>query len=308
MSQEIDISNPRVPFQMSSEREPLPPPAPGKRLIVHCVVNVEYWPFDQPTPRKVLSIPHGMDPVPDIPNWCWAEYGLRCGMPRLIDLFSRLGLPVSVNVNSLVLEKYPTIAEAMRNAGWEFVGHGVLQRLLHREDDEEGVIAKSIADIGAFAGRRVRGWMGPGFAQTFDTPDFLRKHGIDYNMDWVLDEVPCWMRTKYGPMIAMPYAFELNDSLIYAVERQSSPEILQRLVDTVKTFEREIVREPRVITFGLHPHQIGVPHRVGYLAEALQRLKARDDVVFMTGSEIADWFAAVRPAAQDPLLRESAPT
>jgi peptidoglycan/xylan/chitin deacetylase (PgdA/CDA1 family) len=288
---------------MSSERKPLMPPEEGKKLIVHCVVNVEYWPFDQPMPRKALSVPHGMEPVPDIPNYCWAEYGLRCGMPRLLDLFEKLGLRASANLNSMVIDQYPSLAKAMLNAGWEFVAHGLLQRLLHREENEEAVIEQAIREIAAFTGKKVRGWMGPGFAQTFDTPDYLRKHGIDYNMDWVLDDLPCWMRTMYGPMICMPYAFELNDSLIYAVERQSSAELLNRVRDTIETFECELRAQPRVITLGLHPHQIAVPHRIGYLEKSLRVLKERDDAVFMTGSEIADWYARVAPDGDEERSR-----
>src|SRR3546814_4985438 len=52
-------SNPRIPYQMASDRPRLPPPVPGKPLIVHVVVNVEYWPFDQPPPRKLIPGPHG---------------------------------------------------------------------------------------------------------------------------------------------------------------------------------------------------------------------------------------------------------
>lgn len=290
------MTNPRVPFQMSSERRPLSPPAPGKKLIVHIVLNVEYWPFDQPMPRKTLSTPHGMEPIPDIPNYCWAEYGLRCGMPRLLDLLGQMKLPASVNLNSTVIEQYPSVARAMLDAGLEFIGHGYTQRLLHKEDDEEGVIVKALAQVSAFTGKKVRGWMGPGFAQTFDTPDLLKKHGIDYNLDWILDDLPCWMRTKHGPMVCMPYGFELNDSLVYTVERQSSPELLQRLTDTLATFEPELERQPRVLTLGLHPHQIGVPHRMPYLAQSLRLLAARADTVFMTGSQICDWYAAADPA------------
>ena len=61
------MSNPRVPFQMATERVKLSP-LNGKPIIVHIVVNVEYWPFDQPMPRKVLSTPHGIERIPDIPN------------------------------------------------------------------------------------------------------------------------------------------------------------------------------------------------------------------------------------------------
>ncbi len=47
-----------------------------------------------------------------------------------------------------------------------------------------------------------------------------------------------------------------------------------------------------MLGFGLHPHLIGVPHRLPYLAGMLDLLQARDDVVFMTGAQIADWFTA----------------
>ena len=290
------MNNPRIAFQMTSERKPLKPPRKGKVLIAHVVVNVEYWPFDQPMPRKTLSTPHGIEPVPDVPNYSWAEYGLRCGMPRLLTLLERLKLPASTNINSAVIERYPSVAEAMRAAGWEFIGHGFTQRLLHKEENEEATIRKALDQIAAFTGKKVRGWMGPGFAQTFDTPDYLRKHGVEFNMDWILDDLPCWMQTKYGPLLSMPYGFELNDSLVYTVERQSSPELLQRLKDTLKTFDPELKKQPRVLTLGLHPHQIGVPHRMPYLAECLNMLKKRDDVIWMTGSQIADWYMSADPA------------
>lgn len=289
------MTNPRVPFQMSSERRPIKPPKKGRPLIVHVVFNVEYWPFDQPMPRKVLSTPHGMEPVPDIPNYSWAEYGLRCGMPRLLRMLADFKLPASVNLNSTVIEHYSSVAQAMLKAGWEFIGHGYTQRLLHKEQDEESTIVKALAQVAAFTGKKVRGWMGPGFAQTFHTPDIIKKHGIEYNLDWILDDLPCWMRTKHGPLLCMPYGFELNDSLVYTVERHSSPELLQRVKDTLKTFVPELKAQPRVLTLGLHPHQIGVPHRMPYLAECLKILKKRDDVIFMTGSEIADWYMAADP-------------
>jgi allantoinase len=290
------MTNPRIAFELASERKKLKPPRKGKTLIVHSVFNVEHWPFDEPMPRKVLSTPHGMEPLPDLPNWCWAEYGLRTGMPRLLKLYADMKLPASVNINSSVIEHYPAVARAMRDAGWEFIGHGVTQRLAHKEPDEEAAIKQALAQLSAFTGRKTRGWMSPGLAQTFDTPDYLRKHGVEYNLDWVLDDLPCWMKTAHGPLAALPYGFELNDSLVYAVERHSSAEYLQRVKDTLKTFGPELKSQPRVLTLALHPHLIGVPHRIVYLRECLKLLKQRDDVIFMTGSEILDWYRSVEPA------------
>jgi hypothetical protein len=104
------------------------------------------------------------------------------------------------------------------------------------------------------------------------------------------------MTTRHGPLIALPYTLELNDSVIYAVEKHESAEIYRRLIDTLASFENELAREPRVLTIALHPHLIGVPHRMVHLARMLEVLAERGDAVFMTGSGIADWFAAARPA------------
>jgi allantoinase len=285
------MSNPRVPFQMSSERAKLAP-LKGKSIIVHIVVNVEYWPFDQPMPRKVLSTPHGVDRIPDIPNYSWAEYGLRCGMPRLIKLFGKYNLSVSVNINAAVIDVYPSLAKAMRDAGWEFICHGMTQRLLHVEKDEAATIRACISKVGDFVKKKPRGWMGPGFAETFDTPDILKAADIEYVLDWTIDDIPCWMTTKHGPLICMPYGTELNDSLIYAVEQQSSAEVLQRFKDTLATFESELGENPKILTIPLHPHITGVPHRIPYLHGVIDLLRSRDDVIFVNGSEIADWYAA----------------
>ena len=91
-------SNPRVPFQISSDRARLPAPD-GKPLIVHVVVNLEYWPFDKPTPRKLQPNPHGMEKVPDVPNFSWVEYGMRMGYPRILRALADRGITASTTIS-----------------------------------------------------------------------------------------------------------------------------------------------------------------------------------------------------------------
>jgi hypothetical protein len=92
----------------------------------------------------------------------------------------------------------------------------------------------------------------------------------------------------------MPYGLDLNDSVVYAIEKHSSSEMKLRVDQTIRTFVREIEleRQPRVLTLPLHPHLSGVPHRIGFLADMLDALMARDDTVFMNGSQIAGWFTS----------------
>lgn len=291
------MSNPRIPYQLASQRPFLSPPQ-GNPLIVHVVLNVENWQLDRPMPRKIIPAPHGVEKVPDVPNFSWAEYGMRCGFPRILQMIKERKLPASVNINASVIDAYPACAEAMRAAGWEFIGHGIHQRAVQDQDDEGELITQAIRKIESFTGVRVRGWLGPGLQETFNTPDLLKAAGIDYLCDWVLDDLPCWMSTKHGPLIAMPYNLDINDSVIYAVEKHSSPEMYLRLKDTLETFDPELKKQPRVFTLPLHPHLIGVPHRIGYLARMLDLLQQRKDAIFMTGSQIADWFIAADRVAK----------
>jgi peptidoglycan/xylan/chitin deacetylase (PgdA/CDA1 family) len=290
-------SNPRAAFKMSTEHARLVPPR-GKPLIVHVVVNIEYWAYDQPTPRSIVVPPHGQSHVPDLPNFCWSEYGNRCGMPRLLKLFDDRKIPVSASINASVLEVYPTLARAVLDTGWEFVGHGVHQRGLGTEGDERALIVEAVKTLETYTGKRTRGWMSPGWSETFDTLDHLRSAGIEYVCQWVIDDVPTRLKTKHGDMISVPYGLDLNDSVIYAIEKHSTPEMKLRIEQAIRTFEQEVREfgQPRVLTIALHPHLSGVPHRINLLTELIDGLRARTDTVFMNGSQITDWYLGQKAA------------
>ena len=285
-------SNHRVPFALSTDRAPLAP-YQGKPIMVNLAINIEYWPFDRPMPRGVLPPPHGKpsDP-PDVPNFAWVEYGLRCGLPRFIEAVGSRDLPVSALMNAQVADIYPSIADAVLKAEWELVGHGWFQQSLKQSEDQEADIIKSLDRLRGLSGQAVKAWLGPGIGETLETPELLKKHGIEYLHDWLLDDLPCWMKTDHGPMVAMPYTFELNDVPIYAVQNSSTDEMFRRLEGTLAIFDRETANQPKVLTLALHPHLIGVAHLAYQFERCLDLLLARDDVVFMTSSQIGDWFVA----------------
>lgn len=288
-------SNPRIPFELSTDRKPLPAPD-GRNIIVHLVVNVENWRFDSAMPRKIITAPHGRDSVPDVPNFSWAEYGMRCGMPRIMDTLDQMGLPASCALNAGVIANYPRLAERILELGWEVIGHGLHQKALSAETSEAEAIGEAIDRLEAYTGKPLGGWLGPGLRQSEHTPDILRQRNIRYCCDWVLDDLPVWMQTAHGPMISMPYSLEINDSILHAIQHNPSDEMFSRTVETLATFESERMQGPRILTMGLHPHLVAVPHRMGHFRRALDMLAARDDTIFMTGGQIADWFEAHMPA------------
>lgn len=292
------MSNPRIPHQLSTDRRKLPAPE-GKPLIVHVVVNLEYWPFDKAMPRKLQPNPHGMDKIPDVPNFSWVEYGMRAGYPRILRALKERGIRATAAINAQVVEVYPRVAETALDAGWEFMGHGVTQRALQDSPDEEGVIRETLDILRRFTGVETKGWLGPGLSESFHTPDHLKAAGIDYVCDWVIDDLPTWMRTEHGPMIAAPYSLDLNDGPLWAGWSHASDAQYLRVVETLQTFDTELEGNCRVMVLPLHPHLVGVPHRITWFNRILDMLAARPDVIFMTGNEIARWYASVEAPPPD---------
>ncbi|MES2978892.1 MAG: polysaccharide deacetylase family protein [Pseudomonadota bacterium] len=289
------MANPRIPYRFSDEGPALAPHA-GGNILVHLVVNVEHWEFDAPMPRTIITPPHGKETVPDVPNFSWADYGMRCGLPRIIEAITSRGLTASTSFNAGVIKAYPRAAEAMHAAGWEFIGHGIHQKSLNHAGAEEEVVKTSLDMIAAFTGTRPRGWLGPGLRESHTTPETLKAAGVEYVFDWVVDDLPNWLSTANGPLLSLPYNLEINDSIIYAVEKHSSEEMFMRLKSTTELFVREAERRPRILTLGLHPHLIGVPHRFGSFERMLDLLMATPGTCFLQGHEIADWYTAQVPA------------
>lgn len=298
--------NPRVRFQYAPKRGRLPPPD-GKPLIVQIVVAIEIFRYDQPIPRKILANPHGLDPVPDLVNYAWMEYGMRCGLPRLVRVLKERGVRAVACINSDVIDAYPDVAEAVLEAGWEFQGHGRFQRSMP-EDDEEEIINASLERIRSFTGRPARGWIGPGLKESPRTPELLKAAGVEYISDWgVIDDLPVWMSTEAGPVVVVPYTAELNDAYIYHVGRHGPDEQHNRMRDMVAGLEPELPDSPRVLTMSCHHYLMGQAHRAHWVGRMLDYLLERPDTIFMPGEEICDWFTGTETAKKEKAALRQVP-
>ena len=193
----------RIPYSAIVNRKPLKLPDDG-RVIVWPVVNLEEWVPTEPLPRRILTPPGEGQHVPDIPNWCWYEYGMRIGVWRLMEVLKGLGITPTVSLNATVVDVYPEVAEAALKAGWEFMGHSYVQKAMFLLDDEREAIFKTFEHIQNFCGYKPRGWMGPGLTQTENTPELLAEAGFEYTADWILDDQPCKLTPKPGCSIPFP--------------------------------------------------------------------------------------------------------
>ena len=268
----------------------------GARVAVWTIVNVENWSPLGPMPRAVLPPPMGQPLLPDVPNWAWHEYGMRVGFWRFLEVLGERGLKATFAVNGTACTLYQEACVAAQEAGWEFMGHGHVQRPMHKVEDQRAAIADTIGAITDLTGKPPRGWESPGLTETDETLDLLAEAGIEYVADWVLDEQPVPLRTRSGGIVSVPYTVEINDVVISAVQQQRSDEIFQRGRDHFDRLHLDGAKTPRVMAISIHPYLTGVPHRIKYLEMLYDHILGHDGVVMWTGAEILDWYRTQVPA------------
>ena len=281
----------RVPYSAIVDRPPLTLPD-GARMVVWTIVNVEQWDIGGNMPRTVLSPPMGQPLLPDLPNWAWHEYGMRVGFWRLHECLAEFGITPTLAINGSVCRFYPRVAEAGRDAGWEFMGHGFVQGPMHLLDDQRAAIHQTVEAIRDFTGSPPKGWESPGLTETDETIDLLAEAGIEYVADWVLDDQPVAIATAHGPVVSVPYTVETNDITMMALQHHAADEMLKRSTDQFDRLYRESAAITRVMAISLHPYITGAPHRIRYLEELYRHILGHDGVKMWTGGEIADWFRA----------------
>jgi peptidoglycan/xylan/chitin deacetylase (PgdA/CDA1 family) len=279
----------RLDYQPIHQRPPLKLPG-GARVAVWTIVNIENWQPTGPMPRTVLPPPMGQPMLPDVPNWAWHEYGMRVGFWRFLETLSSRGLKATFALNGSCCEVYPQACQAALDAGWDFMGHGLVQQPMHRISDQKSAIAETVAAITKFTGRPPRGWESPGLTETDETLDLLAEAGIEYVADWVLDDQPVKLRTRAGDIVSVPYTVEVNDVVMTAIQQSPADEIYRRGRDQFDRLYQEGTDIPRVMAISIHPYLTGVPHRIKYLEALYDYIISHDDVVMWTGAEILDWY------------------
>ncbi|MFG1462825.1 polysaccharide deacetylase family protein [Xanthobacter sp. DSM 24535] len=286
----------RAPFSAIVDRPPLK--LPGKaRVVLWTIVNFEVWDIARPMARQVLPAPTGQVLLPDVPNWSWHEYGMRVGAWRFFKLYEKLGIRPTLSINARVCEDYERVAAQARDAGWEFMGHAYDQGPIHKQEDQRGMIFRSMDILETFTGKRPKGWLGPGLTQTLDTPENLAEAGVKYIGDWVWDDEPCDISTAKGSLVTLPYTVEHNDIPMMAVAHHESAYWVQRFKDSIDRLHAEGEERAKIMAVAIHPYISGQPHRIKYLEQIYDYAASLGDVLFWNGEEILDWYQATKTKA-----------
>lgn len=233
------------------------------------------------------------------------EYGSRVGVWRLLRIFKRFDIRVSVLGVVRALQQNPAVVEAFMEDGHEIISHGWRWIDYHGVDEatEREHIRLAVEAITALIGVQSIGWMtgrpGP------NTRRLLVESGrILYDRDSLSDELPYWVSVLGQQHLVIPYSYETNDNRFNENRGFGTAEDFARyLIDCFNLLYEEGTTTPRLMSIGLHDRLIGRPARAVGLIRFLEHARKHDGVWFCTGREIADHWRRRHSAPPNSLPR-----
>ena len=255
--------------------------------ICPAVLDYEFVP-----PHDPWLNPWTRMPAPDVLAYSRQEFGNRVGFWRVLELFDKHRIRPTAVVNVDALKLYPDITNAIRERGWDVLGHGMSNtRFLYdySEERERAYYREMLDTVEDLTGVRMKGMGGPGpQAGTENTPDLMAEAGFIYSGDWYMDDQPFPLRVRQGKLIAIPYSVEMND--VSALSTAEADEFLENLKRQFDRLYAEGEESGRVMCVSLHPPLIGQPQRIRYLEQALEYFNSFPHVWHAHGAEIASYY------------------
>ena len=217
------------------------------------------------------------------------EYGTRAGVWRLLRLFKKYDVPVTIFAVALALEKYPDMARAFMQDGHEICSHGYRWINYHGMDEktEREHMQKAIDIIKRITGERPLGWY------TGRTSENTRRlvaeeGGFLYDADDYSDDLPFWSTLGGRPQLVVPYTLDTNDMRFATAQGfNTGDQFYTYLKDAFDTLYAEGATAPKMLSIGLHCRLIGRPGRIAALERFFQHVKKHDKVWICRRIDIA---------------------
>ncbi|MEL6317573.1 MAG: allantoinase PuuE [Pseudomonadota bacterium] len=227
------------------------------------------------------------------------EYGARVGVWRLLELFARREIPLTLFAVATALARNPAVAKAAQAAGHELACHG-LRWVDHRdmaEAQERAEIARAVTLHEAVTGARPLGWY-TGRTSANTRRLVAEAGGFLYDADDYSDDLPFWSRieTASGPHLIVPYTLDANDMRFATPQGfNSGDEFCSYLRDAFDALYAEGARLPRMMSVGLHCRLAGRPGRIRALERFIEHAAAHEAVWFARRIDIARHWRARHP-------------
>jgi peptidoglycan/xylan/chitin deacetylase (PgdA/CDA1 family) len=259
----------------------------GGRLVVSISMQMEAG--AQPLSGAKSPMPK-IDPMyPDLPASKWYEYGLKEGLPRLLDMFDRRKVKVTSHMVGAAVDLHPALAKEIVERGHEASGHGqtwAAQYSMTPEQERESY-QQSVASIARATGTKPLGFNAFWLRGTPHTLEILQELGFLYHIDDVSRDEPFLINVKGKPFAVVPYTLHMNDIVDYESRYFSTQEYAGDLKAEFDMLYAESSRRRRMMSVSAHDRIAGRPSRCKVLEEFIAYAQNHRGVVLLRKDEIA---------------------
>ncbi|MCU1390523.1 MAG: pgdA 2 [Ilumatobacteraceae bacterium] len=276
------------------------PPDPkwpgGARIAVSFVLNVEEGAennviYGDPASETFLSEIVAAQPFADrhMSMESLYEYGSRAGVWRILRLFEKHHLPLTVFGVARALQANPGVAQAIVDAGHEIACHG-LRWISYQDMDvetERAHMAEGVRILTELTGVPPTGWYTG--RDSPRTRDLVVEHGgFLYDSDSYADDLPYWTTVGGQSHLVIPYTLDTNDMRFVTPQGFNSGEqFLTYCRDAFDVLYEEGIEHPKMLSIGLHARVVGRPARFAALQRLIEHITSRDDVWVCRRTDIA---------------------
>nr|WP_207758399.1 allantoinase PuuE [Aliamphritea spongicola] len=285
---------------------PPDPQWPGQaRIAVSFVLNYEeggercLLHGDNESEAFLSELP-GAVPFPDARHMSMEsvyEYGSRAGVWRILKLFAKHKIPLTIFAVAMAAQRYPEVIQAMHQAGHEICSHGyrwIDYQKLSKEEEREHLY-KAINILQDITGQRPQGWYtGRNSPNTRDI--VMEEGGFLYDSDAYDDDLPYWINNQGKGHLVVPYTLDSND-MRFATQQgfNSGEQFFQYLKDSFDTLYEEGAEAPKMLSIGLHCRLIGRPGRIAALRRFIEYAQSHERVWFARRVDIARHWHVTHP-------------
>lgn len=200
-------------------------------------------------------------------------YGMRAGLWRFLDEFARTETPATVLMCGRAVERAPTLARRVTEAGHEAACHGWLWRPHADYDDPESEradLARATAAIVAATGQRPLGFFCRGGESPW-TRKLLVEAGYTYTSNAFDDDMPY---ADASGLLVLPYALDSNDMKFFHPNGfVRSSEMVEYVQDALEQLLDEAAAgKSSMLSIGFHLRITGRPARFRAVAAILDHL------------------------------------
>jgi peptidoglycan/xylan/chitin deacetylase (PgdA/CDA1 family) len=278
----------------------------GARLAV--TVSMQFEAGGQPISGAPGPVSEAIRPgYPDLPQNSFYEYGVREGIPRMLDLFDKHAIKVTSFMIGAAVERHPELAAEIVHRGHEAAAHGCRwenQYLLEPEAERQWILA-SVDAIEQATGATPRGYNCYWMRGSVHTLEILRQLGFIYHIDDLSADEPFIQQISGGPLVTVPYTVHMNDIASFDFTRFAPYDYERQLQDEFEQLYEEGAARRRMMSLSLHDRISGHASRVRGLDRFLSHVRQRPDVWWARRDEIADWALAT-PHVTPTIQREAA--